>query len=173
MPNLQDVRENYNPQKAYQYEVSLIGNAVTGSQEILTERVANTTLPGYSNDVFFINYKSGKTPYAGRDSSAQSFSVTYNEDAALSVYSFHKNWRENGINNSTTGGGLSKDLYSIDAVITTLQDDGETVTSTHRMTRIFPSDIEDVNLSYDDSAAMQVTITYSFERHLFTGGEEI
>lgn len=171
MANIQDIRDEYIPQLSYQFEVELLGNALTGSGnavQILTQRVQNANIPETAVGTIPVNFKDRQINYAGRDESGHTTTITFFEDQQHRVYTFFKDWMENGISNSTTGGGLTKDLYSIEMRIRQYESDGETLTGTHRLTHVYPTNIGEISLSYDASETMTIDITFSFDQNLHT-----
>lgn len=167
MANIQDVRSVGNPQRSFEYEVSILANTVAGSLPILTERVETVNLPEKSVETIEINYKSRKTFHAGRDASGHTVTITFWETEDREIYKFFSNWMEIGISNSVVGGGTTRDLYSTQMLIKTFAADSNTVTGTHRLTNVFPTSIGDVSLSYDSSDHLKVEVTFSYDSHLF------
>lgn len=163
MANIQDIRSGGQPQKNYEFEVEILGSVVGGNLPIMTQRVQNVTIPETSVETFEIQYKSRKTIYAGRDASAHTTTITFWNDEANSIYRFFKQWMENGISNSTVGGGVTRDLYSAQLRIKQMATDSNTVTASHLLTGVYPTSIGDIQLSYDGSEATTIDITFSFE----------
>lgn len=166
MANIQDIRAIDNPQKNYEFEVELIGSVAGGDIPILTQRVQTANIPETAVETFEINYKSRKTIHSGRDGSAHTVTITYWESEANEIYRYHKEWMENGISNSQTGQSQSRDQYTAQLVIKRFAADGTTVTQTNRLTKVFPTSIGDVQLSYDGSEVAVVEVTYSFDANI-------
>ncbi|MBG24027.1 MAG: hypothetical protein CMF22_11295 [Idiomarinaceae bacterium] len=169
MANIQNVRAVGDPQRAYEFEVEILGSATSGSLSLLKERVQSVNIPETAVEVIEINYKSRKTNHAGRDASGHTATVTFWDDEQHSIYSYFKNWMEVGISNSETGGGATRDLYAVDMIITQFGHDATTVTGTHRLTQVFPTSIGDIQLDYSDSSHQTVEVTFSFDSNLYSG----
>lgn len=167
MATIQNIRSVGNPQRSYEFEVEILGNSTTGSLPLLTERVQNATIPETSVETIEINYKGRKTIHAGRDASSHTATVTFWDDEDHSAYRFFKNWMENGISNSTVGGGLTRDLYAVEMVVKKMAHDSNTVTGTNRFTQVFPTALGDITLSYDDSSHMTFDVTFSYDSNLY------
>lgn len=165
MATIQNVRSVDNPQKNYEFEVELLGSIAGGSLSYLTERVQNAVIPETSVETFDINFKGGKTPHAGRDSSPQTVTVTYFEDEANGIYAFHKNWMNNGILNQTTGSGQTRDQHSTELLIRRFAADSQTVTQKHQLTKVFPQTISEATLSYEGSEVAVVEVVYKFDEN--------
>lgn len=168
MASIQDIRSSGSaPQRAYEFEVDILGNAITGNVPLLTQRVQMASIPETAVETIEINYKSGKALYAGRDASGHTSTITFWDDENHTVYSFFKSWMETGIRNSVIGGGLSRDLYSVDMLIKQFAHDSTTITGTHRLTSVFPTSVGDVQLTYDGSEHMTVEVTFSFDTNMY------
>lgn len=166
MATIQDIRAVGNPQRAFEFEVELLAGAVAGSLPILTQRVETVSIPETSVDTIEINYKGRKTLYSGRDASSHSVTVAFWDTEDRSVYNFFKNWMENGLSNSTVGGGVTRDLYAIQMLIKTFAHDSQEVTGTNRLTNVFPTAIADIQLSYESSEHMKVEVTFAYDSNL-------
>ena len=147
MSTIQDVRSVNNPQRSFEFEVELLANTVAGFLPILTQRVQSTSIPDKSVETIEINFKGQKTIHAGRDASTHSVTVTFWDSEERDVYRFFKNWMENGINNSSVGGGASRDEYATQMLIRTFAHDSQDVTGTHRLTTVWPTNIAETSLS--------------------------
>jgi len=162
---IQNVRAMNNPQRAYEFEVEIYGGTFAGSLPILTQRVETASLPGSSVDTIEVNFKGGKSIHAGRDSSAHTTTVTFYDDEANEVYKFFKKWKDGSINDPLTGAALTRDLYAGEMFIKTFAHDSTTVTATHKFTKIFPTEIGEVNLTYESSEHIRFDVTFAFETH--------
>lgn len=172
MATIQNVRTTDNPQRSFEWEVEILGNTTTGSLPLLSERSQNVTLPTKSVETIEINYKGRKTIHAGRDASPHTISVTFWDDESHSVYNFFNNWMENGISNSEIGGGLTRDLYAVEMVVKKFAHDSNTVTGINRYTKVFPTEIGDISLSYDASEHMSFDVTFSYDSDLFANQQQ-
>lgn len=165
MANIQDVRTVNNPQRAFEFEVEIVANTVIGNIPILTQRVETVSIPEKTLEVIEINYKGRKTFHAGRDASAHTVIVSFWDDEDQTVYNFFNNWIEN-INNSEVGGGLTRDLYAADMNIRRFAHNSETVVALNRLTKVFPTSIGDIQLSYETSEHMKVEVTFSYDSNI-------
>lgn len=163
--SIQDVREDIEPQRAYEFEFELLGSTASGNEPLLVQRVNSLTIPSVENETIEINFKSGKTFHIGRDSSPHTFTVSFRDGIDGAVYKFFKNWKENGINSMETGIGASRDVYSAEANIRLFENDSDTVTITHNFTKVFPTSIGDVSLDYSSSEVTTFDITFSYDVH--------
>lgn len=166
MATIQDIRTVSNPQRGWEFEVTVLAGVAAGSLPILTQRVESVSIPETSVDTIEVNFKGRKTMFAGRDASSHTVSVTFWDTESREVYNFFKNWMENGISNSITGGGVTRDLYATHMLIQTFAHDSQTVTGTNRLTNVFPTAIGDIQLSYDTSDHMKVEVTFSYDSNI-------
>lgn len=165
MATISDIRGVGNPQRAYEWEVSLTTKGAGGA-EILKQRAKSVSIPETSVDTIIINYKSRKAHYAGRSASPSTVTVVFWEDENQAVYKFFKDWMEKQLTDSEIGGGVTADQYTADMSIATLAHDSVTTTGTFQLTRVFPISIGDIQLSYDQSEHMEVSVTFSFDSNL-------
>jgi len=163
MANINDVRANTNnPQRAYEYEVEILGSSVSGSIPILTQRVESITVPAVSVDTIEINFKSSKTMYPGRDSAPHQITVNFYDTENRTLYTFFRNWM-NGIRDEVNGGGTTRDLHAAEMLIRTFAADSETVTGLNKLTNVFPTEIGDIAFDYASSDHMKFTITFAYD----------
>lgn len=163
MANIKDIRDTVNaPQRAYEFEVAILGN---GALPILTNRVQNVSIPETSVETIEINFKSSKTIYAGRDASPHTVTVTFFDDETRATYTFFKNWM-NQIRNPVDGSGEDRGSYAASMVITTFKHDESTITGVDTMTKVFPTTVGEVTLSYDTSDHFTFDVTFSFDERI-------
>lgn len=162
---IQNVREDIEPQRAYEFEFELLGSTASGNEELLVQRVNSLTIPSTENETIVINYKSQQTIHSGRDSSAHTFTVSFRDGIDAAIYKFFKNWKENGINSMETGIGTNRDVYAAEANIRLMENDSETVTVTHNFTKVFPTSIGDMSLDYSSSEVATFDVTFSYDVH--------
>lgn len=166
MSTIQNTRAVNNPQQSFEWEFEIIGSVAGGDFELLRERVQNASIPEKTVETYEINYKSGKTTHAGRDGSSKTFTVTFWEDETNGVRRYFDNWIENGILNSTIGGGLTRDLYQAQGRIRMKARDSQADTLKVLHTNVFPTSIGETSLSYDGSEVKTVDVTFSFDRQI-------
>lgn len=161
MANITDVRTNDTPQRAYEWEVELLGSSSAGNIPILTQRAETVTIAEMSIDTIEINFKNSKTIHAGRDASPHSMTVSFydGEDHALRQYFI--NWY-NAIR-SPDGGGVDRSQYAGELVVRLYASDSQTVTATYRATKVFPTSVGEMALSYADSEHAKFDVTFSFD----------
>lgn len=159
---INDVRATNNPQRAYEYEVDLLGSTASGSLTVFTQRVESVAIPESSLETIEINFKGRKTMFPGRDSSPHTFTVNFYDSENREVYTFFKKWMDKA-NNEILGGGVTRDLLASDMLIKTFAADSQTVTGTNRLTKVFPTNVGEVSLDYASSEHMKVAITFSYD----------
>lgn len=168
MANIADVRSIHNPQKAYEWEVQIVGLS-TGSLEELTFHAQNTTIPEETSGVIEIPFKSRKTYYAGRDESGRTVTVTFWEDETHTVYSFFKDWKSL-ISAPETGGGVDREAYAAEIRIKTLNVDSETVSGRFTLRNAFPTSIGDITLDYTSNEHATIDVTFQYDENIFERG---
>ena len=165
MATIQDVRAINTPQKAYEWEVEILGLS-TGADENLTFHAQSTTIPEETIGPIEIPFKSRRTFHAGKDESGRTITITFWEDEDHTVYSFFKDWLEL-MSNIQTGGGVDREGYAAEVVIKTLNTDSETESGRFRLTNAFPTSIGEVTLDYASNEHTTIDITMNFDETIF------
>lgn len=163
---IQDVRAVDRPQKAYEFEVEILGSTISGQLPLITTRVETVTIPEVSLEPITINYKGRKSLYSGRDASPHTVSVTFWDDESRATYKFMKNWI-NGALDETLGGGATRDLVATEMLIKLFAADSQSLTSTHRLTKVWPQSVGEISLNYADSAHVTFTCIFSYDENKF------
>lgn len=162
MPTIQDVRKNTRPQKSYQWEVSILGPS-TGSLQPLTVHAKTVNIPASSVDEIQIQYKAGKVMYPGRDSSPHTINMSFWDDEAQTIRNYFNNWFDVLQFNPVTGGQAPKELCTSDILIKLMDSSGETSTAKIRLQNAFPTNMNDISLSYQSSEPVEVSVTFAFD----------
>ena len=162
---IQDVRTMGNPQRAYEYEVEILGSSAGGSLPILTQRVESVSIPASSVETIEVNYKGRKSMYAGRVASPHTATVNFYDSEDQEVYRFFRNWL-NEISNEQSGGGVTRDLYAAEMKIKTFAHDSQTVTNTVTLGYVFPTEVGEVSLDYSASEHFKFAVTFSYDTNV-------
>lgn len=162
---IQSVREITNPQKAFEFEVEVLGSTVSGTYPLLTQKVRTVTIPQKSVETFEINFKGKKTQHSGRDASAKQITIEFWTDESREAYTFFDNWL-NGISDTEVGGGVTKDSFKGELVVRTFAADSTSVTGGHRFINAWPSEVGDISLDYTNSDAMVFSVTFTFDESI-------
>jgi hypothetical protein len=161
---INDIRETHNPQRAFEYEVEILGSTVSGTLPIMAQRVETVTIPSESLETITINYKGRKSLYTGRDGSSHTVTVYFWDDETRQTYKFFRNWMNKELD-PVVGGGVTRDLYRGEMLIKMYATDSQTVMSTHKLTVVFPTEVGEISLSYADSAHLTFSVTFSYDTH--------
>lgn len=161
---INDIRAMDNPQRAFEYEVELLGSTVSGQAPILTQRVETVSIPEKSIETIEVNFKGRKTFYPGRDASPHTVTVNFYDDENRSVYAFFNNWI-NGALDETLGGGAYRSLLAAELLIKLYKADSQEVSGIQRLTRVYPTSIGEVSLDYASSEHAKVAVTFSYDEH--------
>lgn len=165
MANIANLRANVEVQRAYMWEVFINGLS-TGALDGLDAFAKTVSLPQTSVEQLVVNHKAGRTHYAGRDASGHTVTVTFWDDESLSVYRYFSDWM-NLIHDQKTASSAPRSDTTADMAIKLKNSSDDAVTGTIKLTKVFPTELADVSLSYDNSDAMEVSVTFSFdERHV-------
>jgi len=161
MANIQDIRAINTPQKSYQWEVDVQGLS-TGGLQGLSFYAKTISIPQIAVEQIIINYKGLKTHHAGRDASGHTVTISFWDDEAQTIHKFFDDWM-NLVLNQENGASVGRDIYSADLVIRLMDSSDAETTSTIKLTKVFPTDMAEIALSYDSSEPVEHSITLSFD----------
>jgi len=161
MANIQDIRAINTPQKSYLWEVDVQGLS-TGGVQNMSFFAKTISIPQIAVEQIIINYKGLKTHHAGRDASGHTVTISFWDDEAQTIHKFFDDWF-NLVLNQENGASAGRDIYSADLVIRLMDSADENITSTIKLTKVFPTDMAEIALSYDSSEPVEHSITLSFD----------
>ena len=160
MPSIQELRANKAPQFSYMYEVDITGaNFASNDISVFAKTI---TIPQSAVEQTTINYKAGKTFFAGRDAASHTVSITFWDDEKQTVSRFFNKWMK-AIHDPETANGTSRDNYTADLNIRLKSNDDERVSSYITLKGCFVTEIGDISLSYDNSEPEEISVTLSYE----------
>ena len=162
MTDIQQVRAITNPQRAYQWEVTINGLS-TGNNADLVFHAKTVAIPNSQVDTFAINYKAAHVYFAGRDSSSHTVTITFWDDESQKVREYFQNWFDTLMFNPLTGGQTPKNLYTADINLRLMDSSGDVSTAKIVLTDAFPSEIGDISLSYETSDALELSVTFMYD----------
>ena len=162
MASIANIRTENAPQRAYEFEVSLIGS---NSLAILTERVVSVNIPEKAVETIEINFKSSKSIYAGRDASPHTFVVTFWGEETNATYNFFSEWLDK-IRQPDGTGGVTRDNYNAEMIVNRLKADSTEISAFNRMTNVFPTNLGEISLSYESSEHMTFDVTFAYDENL-------
>lgn len=167
MSNIVDVRAITRPQRSYQWEVSVEGLS-TGGLPSLTFYAKTVSIPQTSVETISINHKGLKTNHAGRDASSHTVSLTFWDDEAQTIQKFFLDWLDKLILNPLTGGGVSRELYAANMTIRLRNAEDNADTAKITLGHVFPTEISEINLSYDSSEPVEISVTLSYDEKVLS-----
>jgi len=88
--------------------------------------------------------------------------ISFWDDEAQTIHKFFDDWF-NLVLNQENGASAGRDIYSADLVIRLMDSADENITSTIKLTKVFPTDMAEIALSYDSSEPVEHSITLSFD----------
>lgn len=169
--NISDIRANGNPQRAYEWEVKIIGVPTPvgwdhTTQDILVQRAQTVSLPEDALEVVTINYRSSVAEFFGRDASAHTASITFFEAEGEGTRGFFLDWM-NTMRNHYNGESKKKgtESYMASVAIRKLFTDGTTA-DTVVLTPAFPSSVGEMSLDYSSSEAATFDVTFAYDEQL-------
>lgn len=166
MSSIQDIRAINAPQRSYMWEVEIQGLS-TGGLQNMSFFAKTISIPQIAIEQIIINHKGLKTHHAGRDASGHTVTVSFWDDEAQTIHKYFDEWM-NLVLDQQTGGSFGRDIYSADLVITLRDSADENVTSTIKLTKVFPTDMAEIALSYDSSEPVEHSITLSFDAKIIS-----
>jgi hypothetical protein len=165
---INDIRSVDNPQRAFEYEVEILGASVAGTLPIMSQRVESVTIPEETLETIEINFKGRKSIYTGRDGSPHTVTVNFWDDETRQTYRYFRSWLNNELD-AIVGGGVVRSQYKGELLVKMFATDSQTVRSIHRFTTVFPISVGEISLNYTDSAHLTFSVTFSYDTHQLDG----
>lgn len=163
-------QDTVEPQRAYMYEVYFLSGQTEFNRNIIDFFTSNNVklyaknieIPATSNSTDVIHYLGKKFHYSGKDSTDHTLTLTFWDDEALTVYTFFKKWTEM-CSMEYSGKGVSKTSYKNDMMIKLKDVSDTTITKAVKLTSVYPSELGRVNLSYDASEAIEISVILTYD----------
>jgi hypothetical protein len=162
MASITDLRAINTPQKSYQWEVAIQGLS-TGSLSALTVYAKSVAIPASSVDQVRIPFKASNVYYAGRDNAPHTVTIAFWDDENQTVRNYFQNWFDILMHNPITGGQAPKNLYTADITLTLMDSSGNNTTAKIKLSAAFPTDLQDINLSYDSSEPLELSVQFVYD----------
>lgn len=133
-----------------------------GSDKELLQALAETTaIPGVGNEPIELSYMAMKMKIAGRQNFEHTFPATFKETTKLAVTRAFLNWHKK-ITHNVTGVGMAPDVYKLTGKFHLLAPDASVIAS-FTAKGVWPENMDAVDLSYEDSAIIKRSVTFSFD----------
>ena len=153
------------PQRSYQFELQVLDD---GAGSELVYFVKSIDFPVVSKEMIEHHFMDTKMSYNGKDSSSHQFSITFWDDEALTVSDYMKKWYDLS-GDSKYNDNVDKKTYSRTMKIKLLDVTGIISTGEYIFYNCTPVELGALNLSYDDSNALEFPITFYYDYYEFTG----
>lgn len=135
----------------------------SGNTNHLTVKAFNASVPGESNESFDTFMGGHNRNFRGKRVFSNPLSVSFYEDSLSQTMTDLRTWHQNiaGTESGNSNGYLAD--YSVDAMLTVFDTAGR-ATATHIIHQAYLMDLNEIPLSAESSAAVQVTaqIKYSY-----------
>lgn len=166
--NFRDLNKAEPPQLTYMWEI-LFTDPISGvDHSNLTYYAKATFIPTATSEVIRRYVAGRQYNYAGRDSSPNTFSVTFYDNQALEVYRFFERWRELtqfGENNAKVP--PKKYMRNIELRLKDTTD--SIITENFIMIDAYPVEISATQLTYSESGEITFDVIFSFSRKKLKG----
>lgn len=160
------------PQKSYMFEVHFLDhNSLIPSIGEMKYNVKTVAIPAISKEPIIYNFMNSKIKYAGRDSSEKQIVITFWDDEGLTVLDYIHKWSSLS-GDLETGDALPKSEYVKDIRVSLKDTNDALTTGRFLLKNCFPTDVGEIQLSYEDSGIIEVPITFSYDRMIFGDGYE-
>jgi len=166
------------PQRNYQFELEVLETSNGDSGNIFTNYidgirdlkyfVKSVEFPTISKEMIEYHFMDTKMSYVGKDSSSHTFSITFWDDEALTITDYMKKWYELSGDNKYND-SVNKQTYKKDMKIKLLDVTGLVSTGEYTFYNCNPVEIGSLNLSYEDSNALEFPITFYYDYFELSG----
>lgn len=160
--SIQKLRGNqYEPQRAYMWDIRIKGPLVLPSAENLTFLAQSITIPPKSVDTITVPFQGERRNYAGMDSTEQTFTVDFLETEKAEVASHFRRWMFL-VRNHVMRGAVDRTLCvcMFDARLKDVKDDK--VTTLYRFEDAYPISIGEITLDYSSNEAISIPVTFAY-----------
>ena len=142
-----------------------------GDSRTLTLKCLDASFPGSLNEAFEVNLAGFIVGFRGRKNYTHRLQVQFVEDKTFDTYNTLSQWLEFvvGTNSATSGG--DKSVYSVPATMNIYDQTGAQI-STLTFYSMFPTDLQDVPVTGQNTNLMQITATFNFD-YISTDGTTI
>lgn len=151
------------PQKSYMFEVQFFDqNSLVPSFGEIKYNVKSVNVPSFSKEVIVRPFMNTKINYAGKVADEKQITIVFWDDEGMSVLDYiHKWYALSG--DLEFNDGLDKESY-IKTIRVSLKDTTDSlITGNFTFKNAHPINISELNLTYDDSAAIEVSVTFAYD----------
>lgn len=166
MANIQNIRATSSVQRSYMWEVEVQGLS-TGGLDSLAAYAKTVSIPQSAVEQTIINHKAGKSHFAGRNAAAHTTTITFWDDESLTLTRYFQDWMDL-IFDPDTGAGVQRDLYRANLIIKLKDITDSNENGVIELSNAWPMDMAEVALSYDSSEAIEVSVTFSYDKKLLS-----
>jgi hypothetical protein len=151
-----------NPARIYLWDFEIPAPKGSGSTDVWFIRAQTATIPGKSFEDIDINYKgTGGYRVPGRERFDHNYPVTVIEGEDRLAFTAINSW-QNQIR-GTNGVGEPDSALKTDAIIT-LNDNKESAWLRIKLVGIYPKEVGNVDLTYDNSGNVKFNVVFSYDR---------
>lgn len=135
-----------------------------GDSSPLTIKCANVMMPGFSNAHFQAMLHGLVVSFRGRKDYPRQVQIQFVEDRTFSTNNALKSWMEFivGTNSATSAG--NKSSYAIQGLLTVYDQTGAAINNI-TFYNMFPTDIQDTQLTGEQTAMMLIGASFSYDWH--------
>lgn len=139
-----------------------------GTTEDFTFLCQNVQLPGFSNEAFEVALHGFTIKYRGKKNFERTLAVTYVERSNMGFYRRLKAWDEYTTGTESGNSRGYKRQYSITSALRVYDTIGA-LASEHRIEGMFIQDLQSATLDGSSSAALQLSVSFSYDRFYIDG----
>ena len=153
----------HEPQRNYMFEFAVFETSASGLfPSEMKAFVKSLEIPAQTRDPIIVDFLDTKIIFSGKDSGAHTFTVTFWDEESLTVHAYLHKWYELS-GSHKYGEGANKVDY-IKNVDINYRDMADIVnTGTINVRHVFPTEISAINLNYDGSEVVEITVTFSYD----------
>lgn len=162
MLTVRQVRNLSDPLRTFNFDIKIPTIPGTGSAEELTLRCMSSQLPGWEYDAITIT-AGGPHPIKlpGKIKYTHSWNVTVLEGRDRAIHRALRSWGAMQFD-PIDGTALTSQEYKVSGLVTLYDNAGDKV-STNRLEGLWVMKVDDVELSYEKSEAINFKVTFSYD----------
>ena len=150
------------PQRNYMWEISILGRELNQILGDISFYAKTVSIPQDVVDTLYLNYMGNKIFFPGKDNSTHTLNLTFWDDENLTVYKYFRKWMHL-VKEPGTGRSIAKKGFVSDIKIK-LKDHTDFLTNLElKMVNCFPTELNDITLTYDSGDAIEIPIVLYFD----------
>ena len=159
------------PQKTYMWDITVTNGGIVPVLGSLLDEIKvygkSVTMPNSAIDPIQFTHMGERVFYAGKESSTHQCQITFWDDEKATIRRYMDDWYQT-MHKNFSGNSVHKVNYERELKINLNDTTDSTVTSIMTLYGVFPIEISEIPLSYDNSEVLEVSVTFQYDSKKMT-----